>query len=153
MDAPSLHQAAHCRDRASGAGRPVDFPLSLLQRGPASPYISRSGHADFRGHPSAATNETTQLCPKDQKTTFWYKTTAISTCYLVSPAGGEAALLAWFFTMSLPKGNICFYLSISEDKYVSGNKNKIHLHRVCTLTLILAEMVEQLPIQVTNPVI
>lgn len=67
MDAPSLHQAAHCRDRASGAGRPVDFPLSLLQRGPASPYISRSGHADFRGHPSAATNETTQLCPKDQK--------------------------------------------------------------------------------------
>lgn len=91
--------------------------------------------------------------PKIKKTTFWYKTTAISTCYLVSPAGGEAALLAWFFTMSLPKGNVCFHLSISEDKYVSGNKNKIHLHRVCTLTLILAEMVEQLPIQVTNPVI
>lgn len=59
MDAPSLHQAAHCEDRASGAGQPVDFPLSLSQRGPACPYISRSGHADARGHPSAATNTTT----------------------------------------------------------------------------------------------
>lgn len=61
MDAPSLHQAAHCEDRASGAGQPVDFPLSLSQRGPACPYISRTGHADSHGHPSAATNTTTQL--------------------------------------------------------------------------------------------
>lgn len=60
MDGPSLHQAAHCEDRASGAGQPVDFPLSLSQRGPASPYISRSGNADFHGHPSAATNTTAQ---------------------------------------------------------------------------------------------
>lgn len=57
MDAPSLHQAAHCEDRASGAGQPVDFPLSLSQRGPACPYISRSGHADSHGHPSAATQQ------------------------------------------------------------------------------------------------
>ncbi len=61
MDAPSLHQAAHCEDRASGAGQSVDFPLSLSQRGPACPYISRSGHADSHSHPSAATNTTTQL--------------------------------------------------------------------------------------------
>lgn len=61
MDAPSLHQAAHCEDRASGAGQPVDFPLSLSQRGSACPYISRSGHADFHGHPSATTNTTIQL--------------------------------------------------------------------------------------------
>lgn len=62
-DAPSLHQAAHCEDRASGAGQPVDFPLSLSQRGPACPYISRSGHGDCRGHPSAAANPTTQRWP------------------------------------------------------------------------------------------
>lgn len=56
MDAPSLHQAAHCEeDRASGAGQPVDFPLSLSQRGPACSYISTSGHAHSHGHPSAAT--------------------------------------------------------------------------------------------------
>lgn len=61
MDAPSLHQAAHCEDRASGAGQPVDFPLSLSQRGPAYPYISRPGHADSHCHPSAATNTITQL--------------------------------------------------------------------------------------------
>lgn len=59
--APSLHQPAHCEDRASGAGQPVDFPLSLAQRGPACPYISRSGHADTHGHLSATANTTTQL--------------------------------------------------------------------------------------------
>ncbi len=56
-DAPSLHQAAHCEDRASGAGQPVDFPLSLSQKGAACPYISRSGHADSHGHPSATTQQ------------------------------------------------------------------------------------------------
>lgn len=35
LAAPSLHHAARCQDRASGAGQPVDFPLSLSQRGPA----------------------------------------------------------------------------------------------------------------------
>lgn len=58
MDAPSLHQDAHCEDRASAAGQPVDFPLSLSQRGPACSYISRSGHADSHGYPSAATTLT-----------------------------------------------------------------------------------------------
>lgn len=63
MDAPSLHQAAHCEDRASGAGQPVDFPLSFSQRGPACPYISTSGHADSDGHPSAATQHHTTMIP------------------------------------------------------------------------------------------
>lgn len=60
VDAPSLHHAAHCEDKASSAGQPVDFPLSLSQRGPACPYITRSGHANSDGNPSAAT-QTTQL--------------------------------------------------------------------------------------------
>lgn len=59
-DAPSLHHTAHCEDKASSAGQPVDFPLSLSQRGLACPYISRSGHANSDGNPSAAT-QTTQL--------------------------------------------------------------------------------------------
>lgn len=61
MDAPSLHQPVHCEDGASDAGQPVDFPLSLSQRGPAWLYISRSGHADSHCHPSTAANTTTQL--------------------------------------------------------------------------------------------
>lgn len=64
MDARSLHQPAHCEDRASSAGQLVDFPLSFSQRGPACPYISRSGHTDSHDHPSAATNTATQLWPQ-----------------------------------------------------------------------------------------
>lgn len=60
MDAPSLHQPAHCEDRASDAGQPVDFPLSFPQRGLACPYISRPGHADPLCHPSAAINTITK---------------------------------------------------------------------------------------------
>lgn len=40
VDAPSLHHTTHCEDKASSAGQPVDFPLSLSQRGLACPYIS-----------------------------------------------------------------------------------------------------------------
>lgn len=67
MDAPSLHHAAHCEERASVAGQPVDFPLSLSQRGPACPYISRSGHADSDGHPSAATTLPLNYDPSKKK--------------------------------------------------------------------------------------